>query len=53
MVEIKGFDKAYKAMQVQEAVKRVHKNHISKRVKELIAEGVDKEVAKVMAEVGL
>lgn len=53
MVEIKGFDKAYNAMLAQEAVKRVHKNHISKRVKELMAEGIDKEMAKVMAQVGL
>lgn len=53
MVEIKGFDKAYNAMLAQEAVKRVHKNHISKRVKELMAEGIDKEMAKVMAQAGL
>lgn len=53
MVEIKGFDKAYNAMLAQEAVKRVHKNHISKRVKELMEEGIDKEMAKVMAQAGL
>lgn len=53
MVEIKGFDKAYNAMLAQETMKRIHKEYISKRVKELMAEGVDKEVAKVMAEVGL
>lgn len=53
MVEIKGFDKAYNGMLAQEAAKRVHKNHISKRIKELVAEGVDKEVAKAMAQAGL
>ena len=51
--EIKGFNEAYNAMLAKEAMKRVHKNHISKRVKELMAEGVDRETAKVMAEVGL
>lgn len=53
MVEIKGFDKAYNAMLAQETVKRIHKNHISKRVAELVAEGVDKEIAKAMAKAGL
>lgn len=53
MVEIKGFDKAYNNMLAQEAVKRVHKNHISKRVAELVAEGIDKEIARVMAKAGL
>ena len=53
MVEIKGFNEAYNAMLAKEAMKRVHKNHISKRVKELMAEGVDRETAKVMADVGL
>ncbi len=53
MVEIKGFDKAYNAMLAQETMKRIHKNHISRRVAELVAEGVDKEIAKVMAQAGL
>lgn len=53
MVEIKGFDKAYNAMLAQEAMERIHKNHISRRATELVAEGVDKEIAKVMAQVGL
>lgn len=46
MVEIKGFNEAYKA-------KKIHKKHTDNRVKELIAQGVDKEIAKVMASVGL
>ena len=53
MVEIKGFDKVYNAMLAQETIKKIHKNHISKRVKELVAQGVDKEIAKVMAQTGL
>ena len=53
MVEIKGFNEAYKAMLAKETVKKIHKKHTDNRVKELIAQGVDKEIAKVMASVGL
>ena len=53
MVEIKGFNEAYKAMLAKEAFKKIHKKHTDNRVKELIAQGVDKEIAKVMASVGL
>ena len=53
MVEIKGFNEAYKAMLAKETVKNIHKKHTDNRVKELIAQGVDKEIAKVMASVGL
>ena len=49
MVEIKGFNEAYKAMLAKETVKKIHKKHTDNRVKELIAQGVDKEIAKVMA----
>lgn len=37
----------------QQLVKKIHKKHTDNRVKELIAQGVDKEIAKVMASVGL
>ena len=53
MVEIKGFNEAYKAMLAKETVKKKKKKHTDNRVKELIAQGVDKEIAKVMASVGL
>ena len=53
MVEIKGFNEAYKAMLAKETVKKIHKKHTDNRVKELIAQGDDKEIAKVMASVGL
>lgn len=53
MVEIKGFNEAYKAMLAKETVKKIYKKHTDNRVKELIAQGVDKEIAKVMASVGL
>ena len=53
MVEIKGFDKAYNNMLAQETMKNIHKRAIARIVKELMDEGVDKETAKVMAEVGL
>lgn len=53
MVEIKGFNKAYNTMLAQETMKRIHKEHISKRVKELTTQGIDKEVAKAMAQAGL
>ena len=53
MVEIKGFNEAYKAMLAKETFKKIHKKHTDNRVKELIAQGVDKEIAKVMASVGL
>ena len=44
MVEIKGFNEAYKAMLAKETVKKIHKKHTDNRVKELIAQGVDKEI---------
>lgn len=53
MVEIKGFDKAYNNMLAQETMKNIHKRAIARRIRELMDEGVDKETAKVMAEVGL
>ena len=40
MVEIKGFNEAYKAMLAKETVKKIHKKHTDNRVKELIAQGV-------------
>ena len=40
-------------MLAKETVKKIHKKHTDNSVKELIAQGVDKEIAKVMASVGL
>ena len=47
MVEIKGFNEAYKAMLAKETVKKIHKKHTDNRVKELIAQGVDKELSLI------
>ena len=33
MVEIKGFNEAYKAMLAKETVKKIHKKHTDNRVK--------------------
>ena len=45
MVEIKGFNEAYKAMLAKETVKKIHKKHTDNRVKELITR---KEAAKIL-----
>ena len=53
MVEIKGFDNAYNNMLASEKVKELNKRATKRRITELVAQGVDLEVAKVMAECGL
>lgn len=38
MVEIKGFNEAYKAMLAKETVKKIHKKHTDNRVQEVAYE---------------
>jgi hypothetical protein len=57
MVEIKGLNElaqiiAYNEI-VETHIKKAEKEATNNRVKELMAEGIDKELAKVMAKVGL
>lgn len=49
MVEIKGFDRAYKNMIAERTMKRIANNAYHRRVKQLIDEGVSPAIAKVMA----
>lgn len=49
MVEIKGFDMAYKNMLAERTMKRIANNAYHRRVKQLIDEGVSPAIAKVMA----
>lgn len=57
MVEIKGLNELAQIISYDEIVKthikKAEKEATNNRVKELIAEGIDKELAKVMAKVGL
>ena len=53
MVEIKGFNEAYNNMLAIEAMKKIKKQTIQRRIRELIEQGVEKDIAKVMAECGL
>lgn len=57
MVEIKGLNELAQIIAYDEIVethiKKAEKEATNNRVKELMAEGIDKELAKVMAKVGL
>ena len=57
MVEIKGLNELAQIIAYDEIVKthikKAEKEATNSRVKELIAEGIDKELAKVMAKAGL
>ena len=50
MVEIKGFNEAYNNMLAIEAMKKIKKLALKRRIAELTEQGIDKETAKVMAE---
>lgn len=43
-----GFEKAYANMLMQEAEKKAKKDFINSKVEELVAQGLDETVAKVM-----
>ena len=53
MVKVYGLDKIAREVEASEKMKEIHKKAISRRVKELTAQGIDKTIAKVMAEQGL
>jgi hypothetical protein len=53
MVEIKGFNEAYNNMLEIEAMKKIKKQALKRRIAELTEQGIDKETAKAMAECGL
>ena len=49
MVEIKGFNEAYNNMLAIEAMKKIKKQTIKRRIKELIEQGVEKDIAKAVS----
>jgi len=57
MVELKGFNELAQAVAYEEIVrthiKRAERAIKKERLNELLAQGIDKEIAKVMVEVGL
>ena len=57
MVEIKGLNELAQIIAYDEIakthIKKAEKEATNNRVKELMAEGIDKELAKVMAKAGL
>ena len=53
MLRVYGIDKLAKEVEASNKMKEIHKKAIARRVAELVAQGCDKEVAKVMAEQGL
>lgn len=48
MVEIKGFNEAYKNCIAEQAMKKVRKEAEKRRVDELVEQGADKKVASAM-----
>lgn len=48
MVEIKGFNEAYKNCVTEQAMKNVRKEAEKRKVNELVAQGADKKVASAM-----
>ena len=53
MVEVTGIEKLAHMIEADNKVRELNKKAKQRRIAELIAEGVDKEIAKVMASVGL
>lgn len=53
MLRVYGLDKVAKEVEASNKMKEIHKEAIARRVAELVAEGCDKEIAKVMADQGL
>lgn len=52
-MRVYGLDKIARDVEASNKMAEIHKKAIARRVKELTAQGVDKEIAKVMAEQGL
>lgn len=53
MIKVTGIDKIAKRVEADNKVKELLKSAKARRLKELIAQGIDKEIAKVMVDVGL
>ena len=49
MIEVKGLDKIEQIANAQKRIKELNNKHFNRVVKQYIANGVDPEVAKVMA----
>ena len=52
MVEVTGIEKLAHIIEAENKVRELNKKAKQRRIAELIAQGVDKEIAKVMAIVG-
>lgn len=53
MIEVKGIEKLAHIIEADNKVKELNKKAKQRRIAELTAQGIDKEIAKVMANVGL
>lgn len=53
MIEVKGIEKLAHIIEADNKVKELNKKAKQRRIAELTAQGIDKEIAKVMASVGL
>lgn len=53
MIKVTGIEQIAKRVEADNKVKELLKSAKARRLKELIAQGIDKEVAKVMVDVGL
>lgn len=53
MIEVKGIEKLSHIIEADNKVKELNKKAKQRRIAELTAQGIDKEIAKVMASVGL
>lgn len=53
MVEIKGFNEALARVEAVEKVKKYAKQYRQRRIKELVAQGIDRQIATVMFDTGI
>lgn len=53
MIKVTGFNELAEIIEANNRIEKAEREIKKNRVKELMAEGVDREIAKVMAEVGL
>ena len=53
MVKVTGLDKLAKEIETAETMRKIHKEAKTRRLKELMAQGIDREIAKAMIEAGL
>ncbi len=53
MIEVKGIEKLAHIIEADNKVKELNKKAKQRRIAELTAQGIDKKIAEVMANVGL